>query len=465
MSGAEAAQAVLKEIEARGLEMVRFAFADQHGLFRGKALAARATAGALRDGVPITSTLILKDTSHRTVFPIWQGGPGVGEGRLDGAGDMLMVPDPETFRVLPWSPRSGWVLCDLAYKDGTPMPFCPRGLLKRAVARLEEAGMRMTAGMEVEFHIHRVTDPRLDHSDAGMPGQPPETALATHGYQYLTEARYDQLEEALDAIRHAAEALGLPVRSVEVEFGPSQAEMVFDPADPVTIADRMVLFRHAAKEVARRMGLHVTFMCRPRLQAVVPSGWHLHQSVSDLQGRNLFTPEGEGLTPTASGWIAGLLERAAESCLITTPTVNGYKRYQPFMLAPDRIQWGHDTKGAMLRALIRPGDPASRVENRVAEPAANPYLVLAAQIEAGRDGVARGLTAPPPAADSPYAGAAPRLPSDLGAALDAFERSDFWPGVWGADVPKWFATIKQAEWQRYLAEVSEWETREYYGLF
>lgn len=324
--------------------------------------------------------------------------------------------------------------------------------------------MRVTAGLELEFHLHRVTDARLAHSDAGMPGAPPETALAAHGYQYLTEARYDQLEEALDAIRRAAEALGLPVRSVEVEFGPSQAEMVFAPADPVTTADRMVLFRHAAKEVARRMGLHVTFMCRPRLEAVVPSGWHLHQSVSDLAGRNLFTPESDALTPTASGWIAGLLERAAESCLITTPTVNGYKRYQPFMLAPDRIQWGHDTKGAMLRALIRPGDPASRIENRVPEPAANPYLVLAAQIEAGRDGVARGLSAPPPA-ESPYASGAAGLPPDMGAALAAFESSAFWPEVWGEEVARWFATIKRAEWRRYLAEVSEWEAREYYALF
>lgn len=455
---------VLEEVQRRGLEVVRLSFVDQHGILRGKALAAAALASAFRSGVAMTSTLLLKDTSHRTVFPVWEGGPGIGDGRLNGAGDMLMLPDPETFRVLPWSQHNGWMLCDLRYADGGEMPFCPRSILKRSVARLAADVLRMTCGLEVEFHVHRVEDARLAHADAGMPGAPPETALLAQGYQYLTEARYDALEEAMDAIRRASQKLGLPVRSMEVEFGPSQCEMTFEPADPLSHADAMVLFRHATKEVCRRMGLHASFMSRPRLEGVVPCGWHLHQSVGDAGGRNLFAPEGEGLTPTASGWIAGLLERAEESCMLTTPTVNGYKRYQPFMLAPDRIQWGRDNKGAMIRALIAPGDAASRVENRVAEPAACPHLVFAAQIEAGRDGVARGLPAPEPVED-PYGSDAPRLPADLGAAVDAFEASDLWPAVWGADTVRWLSRIKRAEWRRYLATVSEWEQREYYGLF
>jgi len=460
----EAAEAVLSEVRERKLEVVRLSFVDQHGLLRGKALTPEALEGAFRNGVNMTSTLILKDTSHRTVFPVWQGGPGIGEGRLEGAGDMLMLPDPSSFRVLPWSPHNGWMLCDLRYADGAEMPFCPRSLLRRSVAALASDGMALTCGLEVEFHIHRVTEPRMDHADAGMPGQPPETALASHGYQYLTEARYDVLEEAMDAVRRAAQGLGLPVRTMEVEFGPSQAEMTFAPADPMAHADAMVLFRHAAKEVCRRMGLHATFMSRPRLNGVVPSGWHLHQSVSDLSGRNLFRSADGALTDAASGWIAGLLARAAETCLISTPTVNGYKRYQPFMLAPDRVQWGRDNKGAMIRALIAPDDAASRVENRVAEPAACPHLFFAAQIEAGRDGIARGLRAPDPVED-PYAGEAPRLPTDLGAAIEAFEASELWPRAWGPDVGRWLATIKRAEWRRYLSEVSEWEQREYYGLF
>ena len=460
-----AAEDVLAEVERRGLETVRLSFVDQHGILRGKALTAGALASAFRSGLAMTSTLLLKDTSHRTVFPVWQGGPGVGGGLLDGAGDILMIPDPATFRVLPWSPHSGWMLCDLRYKDGSAMPFCTRSLLASETAALARQGMAATFGLEVEFHIHRVTDPRLAHSDAGLPGAPPETALYAQGYQYLTETKYDEMEPALDAIRRAAQGLGLAVRSVEIEFGPSQAEVTFDPADPMTQAQTMVLFRWAARETCRRMGLHASFMCRPALPNVLPSGWHLHQSVRDIDtGENLFTPRGEGLTDTASGWIAGLLARAAETCLISTPTVNGYKRYQPFQLAPDRIQWGRDNKGAMIRGLMSPGDGASRIENRVAEPAANPFLYFAAQIAAGRDGVARGLAAPAPVED-PYRSDAVLLPRSLGAALEAFEASEFWPEAWGPEVPRWLATLKRAEWTRYLDTVSEWEQREYYGLY
>ena len=131
-----------------------------------------------------------------------------------------------------------------------------------------------------------------------------------------------------------------------------------------------------------------TFMCRPKVAHAAASGWHLHQSIIDLEtGKNMFTPESDDLTDFAKGLIAGLLAHAAETCLLTTPTVNGYKRYQPFQLAPDRIQCGHDNKGAMLRALMRPGDQAARIENRVAEPAANPYFFFASQILGGLSGI------------------------------------------------------------------------------
>jgi len=458
-------EAVLEEAERHGLHTIRIAFADQHGVLRGKALTLPALAGAFRSGVAMTSTLLLKDPSGKTVFPVWQGGAGIGGGALDGAGDVLMIPDPESFRLVPWSEGTGWMIADLADKHGQPLAFCPRSMLRRALGHLVADGYEATFGLEVEFHIHRITDPHLDHSDAGMPGTPPETQLVGHGYQYLTEHRYDVVEEPLQAIRRNAEALGLAVRSMEIEYGPSQVEMTFAPADPMTQAEAMILFRWAARETCRRMGLVASFMCRPATHGAVSSGWHLHQSLSDItKGQNRFMPEGDDLTPEASGWIAGLLDRAAESCLLSTPTVNGYKRYQPFQLAPDRIQWGRDNKGAMIRGLMKPGDPASRIENRVAEPAASPFLYFAAQIEAGRDGMARGATAPPPVED-PYGSDAPRLPTDLGTAIEAFEGSDFWRETWGDETVRWLTTVKRAEWERYRATVTAWEQREYYTLF
>lgn len=462
----EAAEAALKQAADAGVEVVRIAFPDQHGLLRGKTIMADGLAGALGSGVTMTSSLLLKDTAHRTVFPVWQDDVGFGKGRLTGAGDILMLPDPASFRVVPWAPHSAWMLADIYEADGTPVPVSPRGVLRDALARLEDRGWDIVTGLEVEFHVLRVTDPRLAAEDGGQPATPPDYAMTSHGYQYLTDDRYDQLEHIYDPIRRAAVALGLPIRSLEVEYGPSQFEVTFHPDGAMAHADNMVLFRAAAKQVCRRAGLLASFMCRPRFRDAMSSGWHLHQSLVDrATGANLFTPaDGEALSPLGRQWLAGVLDHAVESCLFSTPTINGYKRYRPNSMAPDRIQWGRDNKGAMLRVLAAPGDPASRIENRVGEPAANPYLYMASQILSGLDGVARGLEATPPV-DRPYDAAAPRLPTSLPAALGALRESAFYRQALGDGFVDWFCTIKQAEWDRYVAAVSEWEEREYLALF
>ena len=460
------AEDILARVASENLETVRILFADQHGVLRGKTVVASGLASAFKNGVAITSTLLLKDTSHRTAFPVWSGDIGFGEGTLTGASDILMVPDPATFRVLPWSPHSGWLLCDLYHKDGAPIPISSRAILRKAIERLAATGRRLVCGLEVEFHVYRLADPKLAHTDGGMPASPPETSLLSHGYQLLTDARYDALEEVMDDLRRACQRVGLPVRSMEAEFGPSQCEFTFEPDGPMAHADAMMLFRSLVKQVCARKGLHATFMCRPKVDHGMASGWHLHQSVVDAAtGENLFMPHADGtLSDTASGWIAGLLDHAAETCLLTTPTVNGYKRYQPFQLAPDRIQWGRDNKGAMIRGLMEPGDRASRIENRVAEPAANPYLYFASQILCGLDGIERGLSAPPPV-ESPYDSGATLLPKSLVAAIERFETSEFYKDKLGADTVSWLTRIKRAEWDRYLMTVSEWEQREYFSLF
>lgn len=462
----KAAGEVLRRVADAGVETVRVVFADQHGITRGKTIMAADMRAAFEKGVTATTTLLLKDTSHRTVFPVWQSDSGFGPGELTGAADFLMVPDPTTFRILPWSPKSGWMLSDICFADGRPIPFSSRHILKDAIERLNAKGWQLITGLEVEFLVYRIENPRLAHADSGMPHLPPETGLIAHGYQYLTEDRYDRLEEVMERIRLGALALGLPVRSMEAEFGPSQFEFTFHPAAGHAHADNMVLFRNAVKQICRREGLHATFMCRPKVDNAMANGWHLHQSLVELKsGRNLFVPEpGEPLSALGRQWVAGLLQRATESCLLTTPTINGYKRYQPYQLAPDRIQWGRDNRGAMIRALAVPGDPASRIENRVGESAANPYLYLASQALSGLDGIERGLEAPPPV-DAPYDSQAPRLPTSLIEALDAFRRSAFYRTALGDQVVNYLAHIKQAEWNRYLSTVSEWEQREYFSLF
>ena len=165
----------------KGLKSVRFSFADQHGVLRGKTLTANAAQAVMERGVTVTSTLLLKDTSHKTVFPAFTPGGGVGSAEMQGAADILMVPDASTFRVLPWAPDTGWVLCDLQFQDGKPIPFSTRTVARKALERLAASGYEFIAGLEVEFHLFRIRDPRLQPADAGQPGTPPDVELTTTG--------------------------------------------------------------------------------------------------------------------------------------------------------------------------------------------------------------------------------------------------------------------------------------------
>jgi glutamine synthetase len=454
---------LLQEVAGRGLDAVRFSFADQHGLLRGKTVAAPELEAALRNGMGFPSSLLAKDTSNKTVFPVFTAGGGLGMPELEGAADAVMLPDVRTFRVLPWVPKTGWVLCDLRFANGKPVPFDTRGLLKKALANLAEAGYGYRAGLEIEFHIFRLVDPRLRPEDAGQPGTPPEVALLSTGYQLLSETRHDLLEPALDVLRRNLEGLGLPLRSFECEYGPSQAEVTLGVQDGLDAADAMLLFRSAAKQILRRHGYHATFMCRPKLPNVMSSGWHLHQSLTDRSGANAFVAEKDFLSATGKGFLAGLLTHAAASIALSTPTINGYKRYRPYSLAPERVVWGRDNRGAMLRVLGGPGDPATRIENRIGEPAANPYLYFASQIFCGMDGVRRKLDPGAPE-QTPYESKAAHLPRSLEEALAALKADAVLRDGLGAAFVDYYCRIKEAEIARFNAEVSDWEHREYFDL-
>ena len=406
----EAAARADKWIEEHGLEVVRLSFPDQHGILRGKTVMASEAAHMMRNGCSITTTLLAKDTAHKTVFPVFTPGGGFGMPEMEGGGDFLMIADPTTFRVLPWASRTGWVLCDIYFADGRMVPFSTRHIYRRALQKLADAGFDYVAGLEVEFHVFKLDDPRLGPDDATWPGRAPEVSLISQGYQYLTETRSDQTEHILEILRHDVLALDLPLRSVETELGPSQCEFTFHPQVGLSPADAMMLFRSAAKQICRRRGCHASFMARPKVANVMSSGWHLHQSLRDRRtGTNVFASSGrEPVSGIGRNFLAGLLAHAAAAAAFTTPTVNGYKRYRSYSLAPDRAIWGRDNRGVMIRVLGDPGDAAARLENRAGEPAANPYLYMASQIYTGLDGMERMLD-PGPSADTPYEAEAPLL--------------------------------------------------------
>jgi glutamine synthetase len=461
-----AAAEVMRRIEAEGIELVRLSFPDLHGILRGKALLTAAMPSALADGCAVTSTLLLKDTSHKTVAPVFSPGAGMGLTRLQGASDIIMVPDPTTFRVLPWLQSTGWMLCDVYFADGTPVSYSTRHLLRRMLGQLTARGHSFVTGLEIEFHIMRLLDPRLGLEDSGQPGAVPEVELIHQGYNHLTELRLDRIEPITDILRRQSLALGLDLGSVELEFGPSQVEFVFRPAKGMKSADDMILFRNAVKQICRRHGYHATFMCRPSFPNAMSSGWHLHQSLADTQGRNVFAPEepGQLLSRLGRHYLAGLLAGAAEAVAFTTPTINGYKRYRANSLAPDRIVWGSDNRGAMLRVVGGTSPAATRIENRIGEPAANPYLYLASQVATGLAGVAAAAEPPPPT-DAPYEAAAAILPTSLGAALGALADGHILREAFGTEFIEYYSMIKHAEVRRYEAHVTDWEMKEYFDVF
>jgi glutamine synthetase len=463
----KAAAAIDEAIAEHELEVVRFSFADQHGILRGKTIVAAEAASVLRNGCTLTTTLLAKDTSHRTVFPVFTAGGGFGMGEMQGGGDFLMIADPTTFRILPWADGTGWVLCDIYFPDGRPVPFSTRKLYHDQLTRLAEAGFDFMAGLEVEFHLYRLVDPRLAPADATWPAEPPEVTLVSQGFQLLTETRYDLIDPVMETIRRDVTRLGLPLRSVELELGPSQCEFTFAAQVGLAPADTMVLFRSAVKQIARRHGLLASFMCRPRLPNAFSSGWHLHQSLLDIESKaNAFVGKGDdgALSRLGRHYLAGLLAHARAAAAFTTPTLNGYKRYRAYQLAPDRAIWARDNRGVMVRVLGAPGDPATHLENRVGEPAANPYLYMASQIAAGLDGIARKLD-PGPSADTPYETPAEPLPKSLDEALAALRASACFRAAFGDGFVDYYLKIKEAEIARFQAEVTDWEHKEYFDLF
>lgn len=435
-----------------GVDLVRFSFADQHGVLRGKTVTREAMRSVLDGGIGAPSSLLLKDTSGQTAFGVFSDGAGLPDG-FAGAADVVLVPDESTFRVLPWAEKTGWVLCDLQFPSGDPVPFSPREILRRQLSAAAARGYRMTVGAELEFHVFRGSS----------------LEATTPGMQLLREESLDGLDGLVRALSAGLKALGLPLRTIEAEFGASQVEITLAAADAAVTADQVTLCRSAVRQIARRLGYTATFMARPA-GATVSAGWHLHQSLCDVSsGEPVFASVGAILSAVGEAYLEGLLRNAPAAAAFAVPTVNGYKRLQSFSLAPDRIGWGVQNRGCMVRVVGSAGDPATRLENRCGEPSANPYLYIASQLACGLAGVADKLELRPPL-DSPYGPAAGtpgagRLPGSLGEATAALDASGVLRSALTDEVVDWYVTLKRHEFGRYLGHVSDWETGEYLGLF
>ena len=459
---AAACDALRARVREADVRQVRVAWGDLHGWLRGKTLMPHALDAALMDGVGLVGTLLLKDTSDRTAFKVFE--PGGAPDGFGGAANLWLLPDPASFTLLPWAPGTAWVLGQPWFADGTPVLQDPRRVLQRAVARLADAGWRLRCGLEVEFHVYRIVDERLDPATSTWPPEPPAVGLIHPGWQLLSEAHADRVAPVFDIVRDTALGLGLPLRSLEIELGPSQVEAVFDAMDALDAADGMLRFRNGVQQALRRAGYHASFVSRPPFPQVMARGWHLHHSLVDAEGRNAFAAADAPLSATGRHWLAGLLAHAPGATVFGTSTTNGFGRFRPNALAPMQVAWGRDNRGAMLRVLAGHGNAASRIENRVAEPAANPYYCLASQILSGLHGIRAGLEAPAPV-ERPYDNDARRLPTSLGEAIGLFEAGSLYREALGGEFVSYLSTLKRAEWSRYLSTVSEWEQAEYFTNF
>jgi len=470
---------VLRRVEAEKLRFVRLAWGDTHGYSRAKTLTVPAFVSALTNGYNIGVATTTLDSAGARVFASFTRGGGMGLAEMTGSPNLTLVADPTTFRALPWAAGVGWILGDEYFNDGRPFHFSPRQLLRRTLRRLAERGYTSVVGPEIEWYLLRVVDAHLNENNVGAPGlrgQAIKTAPVEPGYHYHSESNMDLMQEPFDALGSAFEALGLGLRSIENEWGPGQVECTFAPRSALEAADDVLLFRTATRQICRRLGYFATFMCRPRLRGYYSSGWHLHQSLIDAAtGDNLFMPRnaGELLSPLGRAYLAGLLQHAAPATVFATPTINGYRRFRPNSLAPDRATWAYDHRGAMIRVLGGSNDPATRLENRVGEPSANPYLYVLSQIVAGLAGIEAGAELPPQS-DEPYAAERALLPPSLPRALDALDADPLFRGALGDMFVDYFVKLKRTEAGRYEAslqgappgdEPSEWEQNEYFDFF
>lgn len=476
-----AAKDIPSIVKEKNLRTIRVSMADPQGKLRSKTLLPNTFRSVMKDGLDFTSAQFNFDSAEGIAFNPFTEDGGVGVTEMAGFPDVVLVPDPTTFRILPWSPGTGWILGDMYFHDGRPMPFDARHKLKAAVADLAKEGLRLVAGLEVEFYVTRVLDQNLgaEHMGSlGLPPTPPTVEAIWRGYSYQSEEQQDRVDELLNTLADHCIALGLPLRSMEDEMGPGQLEFTFDVQSALEAADTMVLFRSMVKQVTARMGLHATFMTRPGLPNFCASGWHLHQSLAVSDGSNAFVSEtgsGELLSQIGRHYVGGLLEHAAAASVFTNPTINGYKRRKPNSLAPDRVTWGYDNRAAMIRVQGAPGDPTTHIENRIGEPTANPYLYIASQIFSGLDGLRRGID-PGALEKSPYTAThRPLLPVNLIEAIDVLKDNAFFKRAFGGDFVTWLLGMKKSEINRFLAaepnwqndpdRVTDWEHREYFTRY
>lgn len=377
--------------------------------------------------------------------------------------DMLLSPDLSTFRVFPWGDpdnRVARLICDITKPDGSPFVGDPRGVLKRQIERAAEMGFAMNAGMEAEFFMFKL----------GSEGEPSTQTHDAGSYFDLTPV--DLGEEARRAIVDTLEKMNFEVEAAHHEVAHGQHEIDFRYADALTTADSIATFRFVVRNVARQFGLHASFMPKP-IYGQNGSGMHTHQSLFRGQENAFWDRAAEfELSTTALNYIGGLLKHAVGFCAITNPLVNSYKRLVPGYEAPVNVAWSMRNRSPMIRIPERRG-LGTRVELRMPDPSANPYLALAVQLAAGLDGIEIQADAREPVNTNIWEMSHRErrrlriddLPQDLREACNELEKDPVITDCLGEHITEHFLRAKRQEWAEYITQVSRWEISQYLAKY
>lgn len=440
----EAKEYVLKTAKEHDVKFIRLWFTDILGYLKSFAITVEELEGALEEGMGFDGSSI------------------EGFCRIDES-DMMALPDPETFQLLPWRPKGhhavARMFCDVIRPEGTPFEGDPRYVLKRNLQRAADLGFTFYVGPELEYFYFK----------------------DKYGTEPLDEGGYfdmTPLDLATDLRRETVltlEEMGIGVEYSHHEVAPSQHEIDMRYTDALTMADSVMTYRLVVKQIALDHGVHATFMPKPVL-GINGSGMHTHQSLFKDGHNAFFDPEGRySLSKTALSYIAGLLQHAPEFTAVTNQLVNSYKRLVPGYEAPVYLSWARRNRADLIRVPgYKPGkENATRVELRSPDPACNPYLAFSVMLAAGLEGIEKGYECPEPVEENVYVmGLEERerrgigsLPATLYEATQLTAKSEVVRKALGDHVFNAFIQNKLIEWDSYRTQVTEYELKRYLPVF
>ncbi len=441
--------ALRRAVAAGEIDTVLGCMVDMQGRLIGKRFQAEFFLDSGQDETHCCNYLLANDIDMEPV-------PGYAAASwTQGYGDFVLKPDLSTLRRVPWLEGTALVLCDVQDHHHNDLPHSPRGILKRQIARLEERGWRGMFASELEFYLF---DESYESIHAGNYQSPRTAGRYIEDYNILQTTRE---EPVMRALRKQLQACGIEVENSKGEWGPGQEEINVRYCDALEMADRHVIIKHAAKEIALLQGKAITFMAKWKYD-LAGSSSHIHNSLWDQGGTKplFFDPQAEfGMSPLMRAWVAGQMRYASDITCFLAPYINSYKRFQVGTFAPTRAVWSRDNRTAGFR-LCAEGGKGIRIECRIGGADLNPYLAFAALIAAGLAGIDEQLELGAPFDGDAYHGEAlAEVPKTLREATAALRGSSMLRSAFGDEVIDHY--VRTADWEQfeYDRRVTDWELR------